>query len=356
MKLAAFTSLLAVSTRAFRPTSLSGRSLRRNMSSLLSTKEALLVCPTIPLYDNTPHPAIGFGTYKVGFIPASASSAVAASGPSAIERTAEECVYDAISVGYRFLECAQFYGNESEVGKAMLKSGVPRDEFFICSKVWTTTIEEGEEAIRAQLEKTLSDLGTEYVDLYLIHWPVPGKHVQAYKTLEILKAEGKIKYIGVSNYAVEDYQELMDNGVTVKPAVNQIEINPFLYRKNTIEFFKKEGVVLQSYRSLRDGKAFNDPTILEIAEAHGKTAAQILGRWCVQKGLIYMPKSVKKDRMVENAQVFDFELTEKEMENLDALTTKEATDAFGVLYKKCVNRDTSKDGTLDGVKMNVTVD
>ena len=302
------TSLLAVSTSisAFRSAphislrlsrSGSRRSFAQNMS-LSSSTESLLSCPTVSLRDKTPHPVIGFGTYKVGFIPASASSAVSSTNtdtdpdPDA-ERTASECVSDAISVGYRFLECAQFYGNESEVGKAIQASKVPRSEFFICSKVWTTTIEKGEAAIRSQLEKTLEDLGTDYVDLYLIHWPVPGKHVEAYKTLEKLHSEGKIKNIGVSNYAVEDYQELLDNGVTVKPAVNQIEINPFLYRKNTIEFFKSEGVVLQSYRSLRDGKAFTDPTIVKIAEEYGRSPAQILGRWCVQKGFIYMVSTVQ---------------------------------------------------------------
>ena len=326
------------------------------MSLQSTAKEALLSCPTIPLYDNTLHPAIGFGTYKVGFIPASAASAVAASGPTTIERTAEECVSDALSVGYRFLECAEFYGNESEVGKAIKSSGVPREDLFICSKVWTTTIEKGPEAIRVQVEKTLSDLGTDYVDLYLIHWPVPGKHVEAYKTLEILQAEGMIKHIGVSNYAVEDYQELVEKGIQVKPAVNQIEINPFLYRKNTIEFFQKEGVVLQSYRSLRDGKAFDDPTVVKIAQKHGKSSAQILGRWCVQKGFVYVPKSVKKERMVENAQVFDFELSDGEMGELDALTAKDAFTTFEGLYRKCVNRDTSKDGSMDGVKMEITID
>merc|ERR1711935_589190 len=173
------------------------------------------------------------------------------------------------------------------------------------------------------------------------HWPVPGKHVAAYKKLQELQAAGKIKGIGVSNYAWEDYLELKeDESITSLPVVNQIEINPFLYRRNTIAKFREEGVVLQSYRSLRDGKAFGDPTLLKIAEAKGKTAAQILGRWCHQHGFVYMPKSVKKERMIENAQVFDFELTEEEMNELNGLTTPAALDKFQKLYRKCVNRDT----------------
>lgn len=254
------------------------------------------------------------------------------------------------------MECAEFYGNEAEVGKAIEGSGVPREELFLCSKVWTTTIEKGEEAIRARLDQTLADLKTDYIDLYLIHWPVPGKHVAAYKTLEKLQKEGKIRNIGISNYAVEDYKELLDNSITIKPAVNQIEINPFLYRKNTIAYFQSEGVVLQSYRSLRDGKAMDHPTLAKIGAKYDKSPAQILGRWCVQHGFVYMPKSVKIERMKENAQVFDFELDEKEMEELDGLTAEETFKAFKVLYQKCVNRDTSKDGSMEGVKLDITID
>lgn len=324
------------------------------MSSSLSS--SLINAPTIPLRNGMVHPTIGFGTYKVGFIPASAST-VTESDKAGMERTASECIKDALDCGYRFLECAQFYGNEHEVGAAIAASGVSREDLFICSKVWTTTIEEGPDAVEKQFEKTLSDLGTDYIDLYLIHWPVPGKHVEAYKRLQELKNAGKIKGIGVSNYAWEDYLELKEaDGVTDLPVVNQIEINPFLYRKNTIQKFTDEGVVLQSYRSLRDGKAFNDPTLIKIASAKGKTVAQILGRWCHQSGFVYIPKSVKKERMIENAQIFDFELSEDEMNELNGLTTPEALETFKDLYRKCVNRDTSKDGTMEGVKMDITID
>jgi diketogulonate reductase-like aldo/keto reductase len=325
------------------------------MDTTDNVKQALLNCPTIPLRDGTQHPAIGFGTYKVGFIPSSASAATSTM-TTHVERSAQECVRDALDVGYRFLECAQFYGNEKEVGNAIRDSGIPREELFLCSKVWTSTMEQGSDAIRAQVRQTLEDLQTDYLDLYLIHWPVPGKHVPAYQTLLELQSEGNIKGVGVSNYAWEDWLELKEAGVTRAPLVNQIEINPFLYRKNTISKFQNEGVVMQSYRSLRDGKAFDHVVLKEIAAAHDKTTAQILGRWCVQHGFVYVPKSVQKERMMENAQVFDFELTPQEMERLDHLTTPEALEAFQQLYRKCVNRDTSKDGTMEGVKMNITID
>lgn len=325
--------------------------------------------PMIPLRNGMQHPAIGFGTYKVGVIPASASSAAAAAAAtstttSTTERNAKECVADALRVGYRFLECAEFYGNEAEVGKAIAESGIPREELFLCSKVWTTTIEQGEQAIIQQLDQTLADLQTDYLDLYLIHWPVPGHHVEAYKTLQTLQEEGKIRGIGVSNYAWEDYVELkQDKSITQLPLVNQIEINPFLYRKHTIQKFLDDGVVLQSYRSLRDGKAMDHPTLKKIAALkhntnsnNKKSPAQILGRWCVQKGFVYVPKSVQTKRMEENANVFDFTLSQDDMEALDALTSPDNIQTFRDLYRKCVNRDTTKDGTLDGVKMDITED
>lgn len=331
---------------------------RMMSSSSSSITEGLLKVPTIPMRDGTPHPAIGFGTYKVGVIPASASAAVAGDSSSQDQRSAKDCVADALKAGYRFLECAEFYANEAEVGKAIAESGISRKDLFLCSKVWTTTIEKGPDAIRQQLMNTLAALQTDYIDLYLIHWPVPGHHVDGYKTLIQLKKEGLIKGVGVSNYAWEDYLELKEVVAQEDlPLVNQIEINPFLYRANTIQKFEADGVVMQSYRSLRDGKAMDDPTLKAIAaEYPGRTVAQILGRWCVQKGFVYMPKSIKPQRMLENANVLDFELSEEHMKTLDALTTPENLETFFKLYQKCVNRDTSKDGTMDGVKTTITVD
>jgi diketogulonate reductase-like aldo/keto reductase len=314
-------------------------------------------CPTIRLRNGMSHPAMGFGTYKVGFIPPTASAAAPGAKAPADERSAKEIFLDALKIGYRYFECAEYYGNEAIIGQAIKESGIPREELFLCSKVTTATIEKGPAAIRAALDKTLADLGTSYLDLQLVHWPVPGHHVKAYKTLQQLQLEGKIKGLGVSNYVIEDLQELLNApGIYQVPLVNQIEINPFLYRKNTIQYCRDQGIVLQSYRSLRDGKAMDHPLLLEMARRYNKTVAQILGRWCVQLGFVYVPKSVSTHRMMENAQVFDFELRPDDMRALDCLTTDESLRTFLQLYRKCINRDTTKDGSMDGVKMDITID
>ena len=211
---------------------------------------------------------------------AKADAAVQAANPT-------DCVKQALECGYRFLDCAEFYANEEAVGDAIAESGVHRSELYLASKVWTTTIHQGPEAVQAQIDKTLAALKTDYLDLYCIHWPVPGKHVAAYQQLEKAQKAGQIRSLGVSNYAYEDLTELMATA-TVVPAINQIEINPFLYRKNTIAAFEAKGVRMQSYRALRDGKAFDDPTVVKVASKHAVTPAQVLGRWCVQKGFIYM--------------------------------------------------------------------
>lgn len=245
------------------------------MNVLLAAMVAGL--PPIVLNDGHSHPLIGFGTYKVGVVPASASSALAAGAVEAQADTVNpaECVAAALGLGYRFIDCAEFYANEKAVGEGIARSGVPRDEIFLASKVWTSTIAKGPEAVQAQLERTLADLGTNYLDLYCIHWPVPTKHVAAYLQLEKAQAAGQVRSIGVSNYCKEDYLELMAGGAKISPAVNQIEVNPFLFRKETLAFFASVGCTVQSYRALRDGKAFQDSTLVDVAQRLGRTPAQV---------------------------------------------------------------------------------
>lgn len=347
--------MLLRSVSSFRSISLSKFSKetvrhRLRMMSSSSSKQDTVTIPTVPLRNGQNHPAIGFGTYKVGYMPPSASNTATAS-----HRPAGEVIHNALQAGYRCFECAEFYGNEADIGQAL--QSVQREELFLVSKVWTTTMEEGR--VREQLEQTLSDLKTDYLDLYLIHWPVPKHHITAYKELLQLRDEGKIRGVGVSNYAWEDYCELKESLQLADadlPLVNQIEINPFLYRSNTISKFQSEGVVMQAYRSLRDGKAMTDPVLVELSQTYQCSVPQLLGRWCVQKGFIYFPKSVQYDRMVENRNVLDFTISDTDMATLDSLTTKENLGHFEALYQKCVNRDTTKAGTMDGVKLEITVD
>ena len=203
---------------------------------------------SLELSDGSLHPMAGFGTYKIGFVPASSNTAGQAGHDP--KRDPKEIIKDAVAAGYRYIDCAQFYGNEKIVGTALAECGVPRRDLYIVSKVWGDQIYNGREAVLAQLDRTLEDLGIEHLDLYLLHWPVPGKHVAAYKVLEEALAAGKIKAIGISNYTKEDYLEVAAV-CKVKPLVNQIEMNPFLWRKTTYDFFMAQSIAIQSYRALR---------------------------------------------------------------------------------------------------------
>jgi len=306
--------------------------------------------PSLLLNDDTKMPAVGFGCYKVGVVPASATGGSGGSAP----RSALEVITDALSVGYRCFDCAQFYDNEADVGSALKAGGVPREELYLISKVWTNRIFEGPEAVKAQCKQTLSDLRCEYIDCYMIHWPVPGKHVAAYKALLELQADGIIKSVGVSNYTVEDLKELQDAGLRL-PVVNQIEINPFLFRKETIDYCRSLNIQLQAYRALCNSKAWSEPVILELATKHQRSSAQILGRWAVQKGFQHIPKSENRDRMEVNAALFDFVLDDDDLKKLDVLTTEQSLEAFKALYQKCVLRDTPLNGTMQGVRTDFTV-
>jgi len=287
-------------------------------------------------------PKVGFGTYKVGFIPASAS------GSGGVARIPEgenvvEIAKWAVNAGYRCFDCAEYYQNEDKVGLALSECGIPRDELFILSKVWTTTMCKGREAIFKQVQDSLKALKIDYFDLYLIHWPVPGYHVDAYKCLEELVERGYIRSIGLSNYTVEDYKELIKTA-TIPPVVNQIEINPFMYRKSTIKFFQDQNVVLQAYRSLGNGKCMNNPELLALASKYNKPVSQIMGRFLVQNGISCLGKSTKECRIKENFGVLDFEMEEVDIEQLKNLTTSDAIKAYEELYWKCIVRDTPLEG------------
>jgi len=169
--------------------------------------------------------------------------------------------------------------------------------------------------------------------------------------LEELKQEGKVKSIGISNYAIEDYEELKPH-IKIKPSINQIEVNPFLYRKHTIDYFQNEGIAIQAYRALRQGQEMNNEKLIQIANKYKKSTAQILGRWCLQKNIIFIPKTLSKERMIQNVSLFDFSLDDQDMKFLDSLTTSQNLESFKSLYQKCVIRDTP---LTEGVKNNITI-
>lgn len=300
---------------------------------------------------NSEMPLIGFGCYKVGAVPASASTTPGAPPPPQGPEVCEQVILDAISCGYRCFDSAQFYMNEAWVGTALKKSGVARDKLFIASKVWNNIIYEGPAAVKAQVDKSIEELQCGYLDLCLVHWPVPGKHVDAYKALREYKAAGKIKQIGVSNYTVEDYEELRAGGGfdadgTDKPVLNQFEVNPLLFRKKTIEYFQKEGVHIQSYRGLMQANtSWGHPVLQEVCQATGRSPAQVLGRFLVQQGISHIPKASNAERMRQNMAVFGFALSPAHMEKLSGLTTPEALEAFQKLYTKCIWRDTPQEGS-----------
>lgn len=311
--------------------------------------------PTVPTVElrGAHLPLLGFGTYKVGAVPASASGAAAAPAPPSGPAVVEQVMNDVLLSGYPMLDCAQFYMNEHWVGDALKKAGARRGEVFLASKVWNDTIYAGPEAVKAQVDKTISELQCGHLDLCLVHWPVPGKHVAAYNALREYKAAGKIKAIGVSNYCIEDLEELKAAGAyganeADKPALNQFEVNPLLFRRKTIDYCRSEGVHVQAYRGIMQSPpkaAAAVPELQRVCEETGRAASQVLGRFLVQQGISHLPKASSSERMKENADIFSFQLTAAQMESLSGLTTPAALDAFKQLYTKCIWRDTPEAGS-----------
>ncbi|BCU83070.1 putative oxidoreductase YtbE [Polycladomyces abyssicola] len=228
----------------------------------------------------------------------------------------ENAVKTAIQVGYRSIDTAAMYGNEAGVGRAVRESGVPREELFITTKVWNT--DQGYDSTLAAFEASLQRLGMDYVDLYLIHWPVAGKYKETWKALEKIYRDGRARAIGVSNFQIHHLEDLMADA-EIKPMVNQVEFHPYLTQKELREYCSQHAIQVEAWRPLMKGEVANVPEIRELAAKYGKTPAQIVLRWNLQHGVVTIPKSVSESRIRENADVFDFELSQEDMAKLDGL-------------------------------------
>jgi diketogulonate reductase-like aldo/keto reductase len=230
--------------------------------------------------------------------------------------TTRDAVRTALRLGYRHIDTARIYGNERDVGEGVRTSGVPREEIFVTTKLWND--DQGYESALRAFNMSLERLGLDYVDLYLIHWPVPEKRKDSWRALETIFREKRARAIGVSNFLVPHLEELL-KGAEVVPAVNQIEVHPFLQHRETRAFCAKKGIVVEAYSPLTHGKRLDDPVIGEVARAAKRSNAQVLLRWGVQHGMVVLPKSVNEQRIAENANVFDFELDAAAMAKLDGL-------------------------------------
>jgi len=222
----------------------------------------------------------------------------------------------ALELGYRHVDTARIYGNEADVGAAIKASAVPRDQVFVTTKLWND--DHGYDAALRALDASLGRLGLDYLDLYLIHWPVPRLRRDSWRALERAFGDGRARAIGVSNYLVPHLRELLGHA-TVVPHVNQIELSPFLQRRDTRALCREHGIAVEAYSPLTRGERLDHPAVVAIARAVGRTPAQVLLRWGIQHELIVLPKSVHRERIAENAAVFDFALDAAAMAQLDGL-------------------------------------
>lgn len=260
---------------------------------------------TIQLNNGVTIPAIGYGTYK----------------------TAENdvsIILSAIECGYRLLDTASIYKTEQQTGAAIRQSGIPREEITVISKVWRNDL--GYHKTKEAFAKSLKQTGLNYLDLYLIHWPANARNfnnwqktnAETWRAMEELLEEGKIKSIGVSNFWPEHLEALLDSA-KIKPAVNQIEFHPGYWQPETTQYCKEKEIVLQAWSPLARGRIFGNEILIEIANRHQKTVSQIALRWIVQQGVIPIPKAASKERMNENFDIFDFALSDEEMELINNL-------------------------------------
>ena len=227
-----------------------------------------------------------------------------------------QAVMTALEEGYRLIDTAAMYGNERDVGRAVKESPVPREEIFVTTKLWNS--DHGYDRTLRAFDKSLQLLDIEYIDLYLIHWPVEGLRKETWRAMEKLYNDGKCRAIGVSNYTISHLTELLDCA-DVPPTVDQVEFSPFLYQKDLLEFCQSKDIRLEAYSPLTRTKKFNNPVIKQMAEKYQKSPAQIMIRWALQHEVIVIPKSSHRERIRENARVFDFSISEEDMKTLNGL-------------------------------------
>lgn len=258
---------------------------------------------TVKLQNGVEMPWFGLGVFRVS------------EGPELVN-----AVKAAIKNGYRSIDTAAIYGNEEGVGRGiregMAEAGISREELFVTSKVWNADL--GYESTIAAYEASLQRLGLEYLDLYLIHWPVEGKYKEAWKALETLYKDGRVKSIGVSNFQVHHLKDLLQEA-EIKPMVNQVEYHPYLTQKEVQAFCIEQGIQLEAWSPLMAGELLNQPVLKEIAEKYNKSVAQVILRWDLQNGVVTIPKSTNEQRIIENASIYDFELSIEDMDRIEAL-------------------------------------
>jgi diketogulonate reductase-like aldo/keto reductase len=258
---------------------------------------------TITLHNDVKMPWLGLGVFKVE------------DGPEVVQ-----AVKSAMQIGYRSIDTAAIYGNEASVGQGiregMEEHGLTRDQLFVTSKVWNADL--GYESTLAAYEASLAKLGLDYLDLYLIHWPVQGKYVEAWRALETLYKEGRVKAIGVSNFQIHHLEDVLATG-SIKPMVNQVELHPLLAQTDVHEFCKEHGIQLEAWSPLMQGQLLENPLLSEIAAKYGKSIAQVILRWDFQRGIVTIPKSTKAHRILENGSIFDFELTIEDMNAINGM-------------------------------------
>ena len=257
----------------------------------------------IHLNDGREMPLLGLGVYK-----------------ATDNEELKQAISSAVSWGYRLIDTASFYKNEEGVGKGIQALNLPREDLFVTTKIWNTAQRIGD--IEDSFNRSLERLALDYVDLYLIHWPVPGCFGNTWKAMERLQDQGKVKSIGVSNFSIQDL-ELLKTVSDVIPAVNQVEFHPLFNHPELKAYCEENGIALQAYAPLARGAYLKSPLMIEIGKSHQKSPAQVGLRWLVQQGIAVIPKSIHEERLAENSQIFDFVLSDEEMAAITAMDVQQ---------------------------------